>query len=303
MRLLVVTARYPTADRPAAGNFVRDRLADPAVDATVIGPSRLDAAGWRRYASIGRRALTARGSFDGVEGHFLLPTGALAVLAGRLRRRPVVILAHGTDVRVTARRSPAHRWLARWTVANAAAVVANSAATAELLRELGADPIVIPPGVDLDRFAPSPRPAKRRVLFLGGATPGKGLEVARGLADTLAGPGLREVPPGELPSLLAEHDVVLVPSEQEAFGLVAAEATAAGRWVVARDVGGLRDVVEPGVTGTLVSRDEEFADALRAVPDYDPMVVAARAARFDLRDAQAQLRILWERVLATGRRR
>ena len=94
-----------------------------------------------------------------------------------------------------------------------------------------------------------------------------------------------------------------MPSEQEAFGLVAAEAMASGRWVVARAVGGLLDVVEPGVTGTLVERDEEFAAALRAVPDYDPEVVAARAARFDLRTRQGELRALWDRALATGRRR
>jgi hypothetical protein len=38
MRLLVVTARFPTADRPAAGAFVRERLAESGVDAVVIAP-------------------------------------------------------------------------------------------------------------------------------------------------------------------------------------------------------------------------------------------------------------------------
>lgn len=299
----MVTARYPTADRPGAGAFVRERLSDPAVEATVIAPERYDLPGWRRYASTTWQALTARGPFDGIEGHFLLPTGAIAVLAARLRRRRAVVFAHGTDVRVTARRSRLHRWLARWTAHGAAVVVANSAETASLVRDLGGEPLVIPPGVDLERFRPTPRPAERRVLFLGGTTAGKGLEVARGLADTLAGPGLDEVQPDALPALYAGHDVVLVPSAEEAFGLVAAEATASGRWVVARAVGGLRDIVEPGVTGTLVERDDEFADALRAVPDYDPDAVAARATRFDLRTRQAELRSAWERVLATGRRR
>lgn len=303
MRLLVVTARYPTPDRPGAGVFVAERLSDPAVEAVVVAPGRYDLPGWWRYVAVAWRALTVRGPFDGVEGHFLLPTGAMAVLAARLRRRRAVIFAHGTDVRVTAGRSRFHRWLARWTLRGAVAVVANSEPTAQLLRDLGADPVVIPPGVDLERFHPCPRPAERRVLFLGGATPGKGLEVARDLADTLIGPGLREVARAELPPLYAEHDVVLVPSRDEAFGLVAAEAAASGRWVVARAVGGLRDVVEPGITGTLVERDDEFADAVRAVPDYDPEVVAARAARFDLRARQAELRTLWERVLATGPRR
>jgi mannosyltransferase len=47
-------------------------------------------------------------------------------------------------------------------------------------------------------------------------------------------------------------DVVAVPSRFEGFGLVAAEAMAAGRPVVASAVDGLEEVVEDGVTGLLV---------------------------------------------------
>ena len=303
MRLLVVTARYPTPDRPAAGAFVRERLADADLRADVIGPSAYAVPGWRRYASITWRALTARGRHDGVEGHFLLPTGAIAVAAAMLRRRPAVVYAHGTDVLVTARRSRFHAALARWVIRNADAIVTNSSATATLLTGLGAEPVVIPPGIDLERFQPTPRPPDRRVLYLGGADAGKGYDVAERLADTLAGPGLREVPPADLPALIAAHDVVLIPSRAEAFGLVAAEAMASGRWVVARAVGGLPGVVEPGVTGTLVERDDDFAGAISAVPDYDPSAVAAHAARFDVRQHRAAMADLWSRVLERRARR
>jgi len=54
-------------------------------------------------------------------------------------------------------------------------------------------------------------------------------------------------------------DVVAVPSVFEGFGLVAAEAMAAGRAVVASAVDGLAEVVEDGVTGLLVSPGDSTA--------------------------------------------
>jgi D-inositol-3-phosphate glycosyltransferase len=62
-------------------------------------------------------------------------------------------------------------------------------------------------------------------------------------------------------------DVVGVPSYTESFGLVALEAQACGRPVVATNVGGLRHAVEDRHTGLLVDGDdpERWADALGAV--------------------------------------
>jgi len=297
MRLLVVTARYPTPDRPAAGAFVRDRLRDPSLFATVIAPRHYARPGWVRALQLLWGALTRRDRFDGVEAHFVLPSGPIALLAARIRGLPLVVFAHGSDVRVMAHRTAVHGWLARRTLRGADAVVANSADTAAHVRGLGVESVVVPPGVDLSRFAASPRPAQRRVLYLGGAAATKGVEVARRLADTLVGPGLREVSPEEIPGLMAAHDVVLVPSTAEGFGLVAAEAIAAGRWVIAGATGGLLDVVSDGINGTLV-RDGDFAAALASVPDYDPLVVAATAGRFGIQESRAAIAEVWARVSA-----
>ena len=135
------------------------------------------------------------------------------------------------------------------------------------------------------------------MLYLGGLSATKGLAIAQGLADTLVGPGLEEVAPDRVPTLMAEHDVVLVPSRVEGFGLTAAEATAAGRWVVATATGGLVDVIEDGVTGTLVT-DGDYRSALAAVPDYDPWQVAERAARFDISRSRAAMNQAWTEVFA-----
>jgi glycosyltransferase involved in cell wall biosynthesis len=61
-------------------------------------------------------------------------------------------------------------------------------------------------------------------------------------------------------------DIAVVPSTgSEAFGLVAVEAMAAAKPVVASDLGGLREVVESGVTGYLVaqSHPQALAEVLR----------------------------------------
>lgn len=296
LRLLVVSARYPTPDRPAAGAFVRDRLADPAIAAAVIAPSSYARPGWRRYLAMTWSALTRRGHFDGVEGHFVLPSGAVALLAARIRRLPLVVFAHGSDVGEIAHRNPLFGWLARRVIRGADTVVANSEDTAARVRALGGAAVVVPPGLDLARFTVQPRPPQRSVLYLGGSARSKGVEAARALADTVVGPGIREIDPDDVPALMASHDVVLVPSRAEGFGLVAAEAIASGRWVVASAAGGLREVVSDGVNGTLVA-DRDFAGALSRVPDYDPAVVAATAERFAIEHTWRAAGEVWRRAI------
>ena len=54
-----------------------------------------------RYARLAWAALTARGTFDGVETHVLFPTGLIGMIAARLRSIPHVVYVHGSDVAVT----------------------------------------------------------------------------------------------------------------------------------------------------------------------------------------------------------
>jgi glycosyltransferase involved in cell wall biosynthesis len=120
-----------------------------------------------------------------------------------------------------------------------------------------------------------------------------------GLADTLAGQRLNEVDPRDVPRLIAAHDIVLMPSRAEPYGLVAAEAIASGRWVVAANVDGLPAIVTDGLNGTLVD-GEGFAEAIEHVPDYDPERLAATADRFSLQKHQDEMAAIWESVTPRG---
>ena len=72
----------------------------------------------------------------------------------------------------------------------------------------------------------------------------------------------------ELPGIYRSADVVVVPSVYgESFGIVALEAMASGRPVVASRVGGLSEVVVDGETGILVQpgSPRSIAEALLAL--------------------------------------
>ncbi len=296
--ILVLTRIWPTAERPSLGTFVRDRVRG-VTGLRVVRPRR-DAMPWPLlYLALFVDGMRARGPIRGVEAHMAVPTGLVGWAIARLRRVPLLVYAHGRDVRDWRAKPAPIRWLTRFVIRRADAVVTNSEDTAAHIREMGVEPRIVPPGVDLARFSVTPRPAERRVLYLGGRNRRKGYDVAAELADTLVGPWLRDVEPDDIPALIAAHDAVLVPSVAEPFGLVAVEAIAAGRWVVASDVGGLRDIVIDGVNGTLVS-DGDFAAALAGVPDYDPQAVAATAERYSLARWQASMAALWDELSPVG---
>lgn len=106
--------------------------------------------------------------------------------------------------------------------------------------------------------------------------------------------------------LLSCSDLFLLPSEHEAFGLVALEAMACGVPVVATCVGGIPEVVTDGVSGFLAPVGDVDTMAERAVGlllDDDAWRVASDAARRDAERFSADLVVpmyesYYEEVLA-----
>jgi glycosyltransferase involved in cell wall biosynthesis len=311
-RLLLVTNMYPTPDRPQTGPFVARRVASlraRGVEVVVAGPSTYRRGAALRHLQIAWRAFTARGPFDGVEAHPVYAAGVIGLLAARLRRRPMVAFAHGSDVSVQAQRGRVARSLATWVVRGAGIVVANSADTASAVSRLGASARIVSPGVDMRLFSPAaiPRhelrlalglPEGLMALFVGHLSGYKGadvfaegLELASHWQGVVVGAGplyarlqtehsrIRfpgAVAPEEVPKWLQAADVVVVPSRREGLGLAAVEALACGTPVVASAVGGLPEVIREGENGLLI-------------PPNDPAALSAALARLEDVDLRARL--------------
>ncbi len=294
MKVVVLTTSYPRGPDDVAGAFVRDaveHLREAGVEIDVVSPASFRHFGlaygdgivgnlrrrpWRAlalplflasYALAARRA--ARDA-DLVHAHWL--PSALPALA---TRRPFVVQLWGTDVEL-ARRA---RWAARRLLRHARLVVCPSEALAAEARALGARAVhVVPSGVAIPEQVPPPDEPPH-VLYAGRLSEEKGvaelLEATAGIPRVIVGDGpLRAqvpdavgfVPPGELGPYFERASVVVCPSRREGYGVVAREAMAHGRPVVASAVGGLVDAVEDGVTGLLV-------------PARDPVALRAAVGR------------------------
>ncbi|MDQ0429581.1 glycosyltransferase involved in cell wall biosynthesis [Planomicrobium stackebrandtii] len=81
-------------------------------------------------------------------------------------------------------------------------------------------------------------------------------EAIRGIEDRVEflGPQSQD----ELALLFNSATATIVPSFYESFGMVAAEAQACGSPIIASDVGGLKNVVQDGITGLLVETKNEI---------------------------------------------
>jgi len=223
-----------------------------------------------------------QGGFDVAEAFFPV-SGWAALRARALGGPPVVYSSMGITTRrylVSKRyRLPIHVELAREATA---CTVLSEAAAEPFRRYLLRDPEVVPPGVACDDFAvDTDRTEQPTIVYSGSpADPRKRLNLLIDAFGDLRGrrpdvrlqlagkpePGFQvQLPDGaewvegdrtaDLARTLAAAHVAVLPSLGEAFGLVLAEALAAGTPVVATDAGASSEIVTPAV-GRLFEPDD-----------------------------------------------
>ena len=176
--------------------------------------------------------------------------------------------------------------------------VSNSRTTAERVRRyLGRESTVLHPPVELHRFTPgqvgahyvvlAELMAHKRIDVAVEAFNRTGLPLVvigdgpeGGRLRRLAGPSVTftgRIPDPQVAEVLAGARAIVVTAVEE-FGIAAVEALAAGRPVIAFGDGGVRESVQPGVTGVFYERNDPAALA-ETVLGFDALGVDSAACR------------------------
>lgn len=328
---------YPGAADPDLGIFVAQLERQLVALGHDVDRAVIDHRGGSRtkYAELGLDAIRKAWRFrpDVVYAHFLVPAGALGALASLLSSTPLVLTAHGRDVRNIGE-IPGVREATRLAARRAHTVVAVShylrRELVAKLPELEGKIEVVDCGVDLDRFRPRDAADAQRALewevdgprFVCIGTLDERKNAVR-LAEAFArldagalayvgdGPlrarleGLSRVrlvgriPHRQVADWIAAADVVCQPSLVEPFGQALLEALASERSVVATRVGGPPEFVTPAVGALVDPLDLDSIEAgLRRSAELPRPNVAARAlaAEHDVRRQAARIAAILQRA-------
>jgi teichuronic acid biosynthesis glycosyltransferase TuaC len=257
VRALIVTSMYPSPRTPARGSFVRDqvealrRLSSAEIELFAFAPGH--ASNYLRAAAELRHR-HRRDRFDIVHSHFGLTAWPAFAARGKIR----AVTLHGTDLEHPRSRAIT---LAALPLQDLVATVSGALARRVPAWAPHGMTAVLPCGVNVDRFRPTPRDAARAALGLDPDGPyvlfpadprraEKRYDRALAVAGNVRVLALEGVEPEQVPLWVNAANAVLVPSERESFGLSVLEALACEVPVLATPVG-IAPTVLAGVRGTL----------------------------------------------------
>jgi teichuronic acid biosynthesis glycosyltransferase TuaC len=309
VRALVLSNMQPDGAHPERGRFVRDQvnalrgLDDIEVELFEFAPGPRALA--QATVDLRRRYWATR--FDVVHAHFGLT--AWPALAVKARARALTL--HGTDVS-----HPRTRLATRAVLPSIGLLAVVSEALVAQLPGRRANAVVLPCGVDTERFHPIPRARARaelgleeeRSYVLFAADPARGEkrhDRAAALAQAVGAHllTLGGVDPERVPLYVNAAGAVLVPSEREGFGLAVLEALACDVPVLATPVGIHAEALN-GIAGTMCApfEVERWRGTLAPLlAQEDPRVEGrARAERFSATRMAERVASAWRSLVPTG---
>jgi teichuronic acid biosynthesis glycosyltransferase TuaC len=306
LRALVVSNMLPSSDHPERGRFVRDQVAAlrnlPDLDVQLYEFAPGARALVEAAQTLHKRYRNTR--LDVVHAHFGLSAWPALTVRARVR----ALTVHGTDVRHPRTRQATRAVLPLMNiVAAASAPLADELPRARARRRA----LVLPCGVDLQRFQQLPRAQARAQLGLDPIGPhllfpadparaSKRYDRAQALAGETSLLTLGGVQPEQVALWINAADAVLVPSEREGFGLAVLEALACDVPVLATPVG-VHEEALADLPGTLCAPFdlERWRTALAPhLHAQDPRVHGrARAERYDTTRMAQRVVAAWRAAL------
>ena len=247
-----------------------------------------------------RRLIREGYDFDVIDAHYFYPDGVAAAIIAKQLNKPFVITARGTDINLIPQYAMPRRMI-RWAAKRAtkSITVCEALRTSMIELNIAGDHIVtLRNGVDLDRFQPVDRTARRHelglnaftLLSVGNLIPLKGHHLAiqslaqlPGVRLLIAGSGpqrgayeklaqdlgvaervtfLGGVPQVEMKHYYGAADALVLASEREGWPNVLLESMACGTPVIATRVSGIPEIVAAPEAGVMMP--ERTADGVAA---------------------------------------
>ncbi|MGD2249834.1 MAG: glycosyltransferase family 4 protein [Candidatus Methanofastidiosia archaeon] len=225
---------------------------------------------------------------DILHAHYLVPPGLTGVFTKRLCDCPLIITCHGSDIFVFSQ--GLKKVLSKIVVKKADCIVCNSEATLKAVHTLNpSHAVYIPSGVDLNRFSPF-GVSREAITYVGALHPVKGVDTFLTAMHTINekvwivgdGPqreyleqlasklqidctfwGYRT----DIPDIMNKSKIVVLPSKNEGFGLTLLEAMACKTPVIARNTGGIPELIKNKKNGLLFETEQELHECIRYLLD------------------------------------